>query len=222
MKKKTGYTLAEVLISLAVVGLIAAVLMPLVNKYKPDTTKVKYLKTYDSLVTVINTLSRSSNFYQVDEDGQGDAPFLNLNSVPVGDDTFGGDKEKLCELIGAFFSDDVSCKDDGSPRNYISVDDYAERNFVPNFRAKNGVEFFLTTNEFREGANLTGIQTDIYFDINGSRGKNCMYNENTCPKPDRFLLKVVETGQVNIEDPVGRFYHDTRMNWKLRDIPSNY
>ena len=49
-----------------------------------------------------------------------------------------------------------------------------------------------------------------------------MYNEDTCPKPDRFLLKVVETGQVNIEDPVGRFYHDTRMNWKLRDIPSNY
>ena len=43
---KKGYTLAEILIALAIVGVISAVMLPLVNKYSPDAEKVMYLKTY--------------------------------------------------------------------------------------------------------------------------------------------------------------------------------
>ena len=219
MKKSLGYTLAEVLISIAVVGLIAAVLMPLINKYRPDTTKILYLKTYDSLITTINTLANSPKFYPVDEENK-NSPFLNTSKVKLGDKEFGGDKEKLCELIGAFFSDDISCKTDNKPRDYVSNKDYKEDKFSPNFRAKNGVEFFLTTNEtLNDSGNVTDTTTDIYFDVNGvGKGKDCMYNKESCPKPDRFKLSVADTGRLSIKDPVGKFYFDNRINWKLKDI----
>lgn len=42
--KKKAFTLAEALIALGVVGIVAALMLPLANKTKPDAMKVKYLK----------------------------------------------------------------------------------------------------------------------------------------------------------------------------------
>ena len=43
--KRFGYTLAEVLIAIAIVGIVAGLLLPLANKFKPDTDKMMFLKT---------------------------------------------------------------------------------------------------------------------------------------------------------------------------------
>ena len=43
MKKKFGYTLAEVLIALGIVGFISAIMLPMINKVKPDPIKVTYI-----------------------------------------------------------------------------------------------------------------------------------------------------------------------------------
>ena len=44
--KKLAYTLAEVLITMTIIGIIAAVTFPMANKFMPDRNKVLYLKTY--------------------------------------------------------------------------------------------------------------------------------------------------------------------------------
>ena len=45
---KKAYTLAEVLICVGIVGVLAAILLPLANKYRPDSTKALYVKTFVS------------------------------------------------------------------------------------------------------------------------------------------------------------------------------
>ena len=41
--KRFGYTLAEALIALAIVGVVAAIALPMANKFMPDGNKILYL-----------------------------------------------------------------------------------------------------------------------------------------------------------------------------------
>ena len=57
MKKKFGYTLAEVLIALGIVGFISAIMLPMINKVKPDPTKVTYIKTFDAIMAATHEIA---------------------------------------------------------------------------------------------------------------------------------------------------------------------
>ena len=102
--KKSAYTLAEALIAIAIVGVIAAVGFPLVNKYKPDANKVMFLKTYDSLHTVLNELATNNALFPIVYQSGGQEynfdkiPFLNDSSVTVGGTTYSG-PTKLCDAL---------------------------------------------------------------------------------------------------------------------------
>ncbi len=61
--KQRAYTLAEVLIAVGIIGVLAAVMLPMVNKYKPDTTKILYLNTYDALAESISSAANNDAYY---------------------------------------------------------------------------------------------------------------------------------------------------------------
>lgn len=63
MKIKQAYTLAEILIALVIVAVIAAIMLPIANKFKPDQDKAMYLKTYDSLVYSVKSLQDNKIAY---------------------------------------------------------------------------------------------------------------------------------------------------------------
>ena len=47
--KKNGFTLAELLIAIGIIGIVAAVTAPQLNKLLPDENKSKVLKAYKAL-----------------------------------------------------------------------------------------------------------------------------------------------------------------------------
>ena len=62
--KKNGFTLAELLIALAVVGVVAALLAPTLQNLMPNNDKTKFLKVYDSIATAaVNILDNSELYY---------------------------------------------------------------------------------------------------------------------------------------------------------------
>lgn len=61
--KKNGYTLAEALIALGIVGVVAALMLPLMNKYKPDADKALFVRTYDSIVDATSSLVEDETIY---------------------------------------------------------------------------------------------------------------------------------------------------------------
>ena len=61
--KKKGYTLAEVLITIGIIGIISAIIMPAIGNAKPDKTKMMYLKVYDSLTTTVMNFVNDSSIY---------------------------------------------------------------------------------------------------------------------------------------------------------------
>ena len=236
--KKNGYTLAEVLVTLGVIGLIAAITGPLITKFTPDAEKIAYLKTYDMLSKTINEIARNQTFYPpIFEDENGlvnftNAPLLNLSEVKIGNITIDGNN-KIAKLFGYYTGlkklEEV---------NYIK-DDYQSEKYkeekAPDFITKDGAAIYMTTkkSEFvEEDGTKQDYQTEVYVDINGTdKGKNCLYDSTTCVKPDIFKFAITAAGEVIPADAMGNGYFKTRNSWKALknndiaeepDFPDNY
>ena len=61
--RKRGYTLTEALIALGIVGVVSALVLPFAKSCMPDSQKVVYLKTYDSIVSAVRSVSTSPSLY---------------------------------------------------------------------------------------------------------------------------------------------------------------
>ena len=92
--KNKGYTLAEALIAIGVIGVIAAVMLPMMNKFKPDEDKVLFIKTYDAIVEATSYLTNNGGekdiYPQIIEDikytkpnGETDTNTLDFTDAPL-------------------------------------------------------------------------------------------------------------------------------------------
>ncbi len=188
--KKDAYTLAEVLVAVGIVGVIAAVMLPLANKYKPDKNKVLYLKTYDAITQAVNDLTKNATVYPL-TDGEFDytkAPLSNWNSTTVSGITLPEGESKFCAALANSLNAKVNkCNENDADKRYFLLD--------------NGVQ--VKVNRFN-------ITVDLDGEDNGS---DCEYSE-TCKHPDIFYFEVARNGFVAVRDVAGMYYKKTRSNWK--------
>ncbi len=63
MKNLKGFTLAETMITLVVIGIIVAVIIPVMNNSKPDKNLIKFKKANETLYQTIQTLITSNKYY---------------------------------------------------------------------------------------------------------------------------------------------------------------
>ena len=89
---KKGFTLAEVMIVLTVIGVLTAILLPVARQSMPDENLMKFKKAHNTLGAVIRELVTSDKYYR---DGD-------LGIKPSGDlvdGTHEGDFSYFCETI---------------------------------------------------------------------------------------------------------------------------
>ena len=209
---KKAYTLAEVLICVGIIGVLAAILLPLANKFKPDSNKAIYIKTYDAIVDIVKSMASNNNLYPIidEEYNYIKAPLYNLVQVKIGGTAYGGDKAKFCQLFALNFPTvgTISCSKDAVTYSESSFDS-------PSFITSQGMGFIISTNTDL----TTSYQTDIYFDINGNeKGNNCLYDAEKCKNPDRFKLIVSGDGHVIPADPMGIEYLKSKTNWRKSEL----
>lgn len=100
--KKKGFTLAEILVSVSVVGIIAALTIPVITNVAPNNNKVLLKKSYFSFSKAINDMILDETNYPSTEVGTevGTSPAL---SVPRGFNytvaTTNGSTNKFCYLL---------------------------------------------------------------------------------------------------------------------------
>lgn len=209
--KKQGYTLAEVLITLGIIGILAAIMIPLANKFRPDTTKVAYLTTYDSLVTALNGIVNDTTLYPGLNTKR---PLVNTSAVEIDGIQIAAGANKLCRILNETLRSEANNIDfkinNACSDNYIDANFNATKDFSRDFTAKNGAQFKVGR------VFHTYYETDIYVDINGDEGNNCIYDAETCPNPDRFKFFVGANGKIVPADPMGIHYLETRTNLKVQ------
>ena len=215
MKKKLGYTLAEVLIALGIVGFISAIMLPVVNRIKPDPVKVMFITTYDAITNATHDLAANTGVYNI-IDGNGryqfdKAPLQNIEEVDIGGKTYGGTDAKYCEMLGLSLNiiGDMTCSD-------VPVT-YSDATFANNisFTGTNGVQYLVSTERSLASSN-TYYRSDVYIDVNGPEGKNCLYNSSTCKDPDRYHIAIAPNGTVLPADKIGTNHLKNRTDFTKR------
>ena len=208
--KKNGYTLTEAVIALGIVGVLASMIGPMVNKFKPDVNKVMFLKTYDSICEVVKNIVNNNILYPEPEDSITigeysiskdviiEYPLLDNSSVTWNGKSYPATPEgnKFCELLA-----------DGLNKTLDSKG-YSD------FYTPNGVHFKVTP-----ALDLVSstYKTTIEFDVNGEKSPNSPYKVEVT-NADQFTLYVTADGRVLPGDELAELYLNTRTNWKKQEL----
>ena len=216
---KKAYTLAEVLVTITIIGILSAVMLPLANKLKPDSNKALYLKTYDSLVQILNAVSSDTDLYpefwtyQNNNYDFTQLPLYNTTSdldLTEFPDIKGGN-QKLCSILAIGFGQTSECTNVASK---YSANTFSNKLAFTN---RQGVQFGIYSHIILNNTTQS-FDTQITIDINGNNKPNCKYS-TTCTKPDRFTFLVSPDGHVIASDVMGQAYLATRTNLRSK---SNY
>jgi len=182
MKNKlTAFSLGEVLVTLTIVGIIAALILPTIKHIKPDKQKMLFKKAYTNVERVVTELVNDNYLYPevADYDGLDYTDGVELNNK-----TYGG-VSKFCELfamkLNNISSDDIKCP-------YTSLTDNSAG--TPSFVTNDGIEFYIPNTSF-------ATDTTISIDINGEKKPNCKYSAE-CKTPDRFEIIVAADGKIKV------------------------
>lgn len=186
---KKGYTLAEALITLGIIGIIAALVVPAANKARPNENKIKFLQTYDAIETQIKNFASNTRYFptcQDFNDGNGtrcfpDYPLYNTSGGVV-DDRLDADGLPIGILISTPGSNrplpsnynpalNVPAPNGYNKLCYLLADamdgEVSLNNGVCTFSTPNGVSFAMTVIPNLRLVNAPFMVTNIAFNVEG-------------------------------------------------------
>ncbi len=202
MKKQRGFTLPELLITIGIVGIVAALLVPSLVKLRPDYNKVMYLKAYDALTTMTDAIARDQDIYHTKYfDGttgkQYDVKRYPLLDLSTGDKYQYSGASKLGNVLKEVLG--------------------GVGNSPADFNTKNGINWNISDSSVDFGASTVKFRNEVVIDVNGNKGPNAFYTPaNGISNPDRFKFYITSNGIVQPADKYGQMYLATRGDWLNR------
>ena len=191
IKKINAFTLAEVMVTLAVFGILAALLLPAIANVRPNKSKAMFKKAYYVAERMVFELVNDEDFYPTAGDTVG---FANTVMASYLGQTYGGEaeadaKKKFCML----FARKVNTTNDAV--NCIAANSTPTGGGTykaPSLMTTDGVAWYLPISKFENTETL-------YVDVNNVKTPNCAYNAATCKDPDIFAIKVEPDGKMYVE-----------------------
>lgn len=200
---KKGFTLQELLITMGIVGIVAALTIPAMVKMMPDRNKTMYMKAYNTLVNETeDIISDNSLFWDTGFDGNEFQTFGLLSSeqpevAPYSADEHCQNETKFPAIL--------------SHRLNIKVGPSYEET-TTTFTTNDGIDWsFETFEDPIDDGVAHGYRIDVTINVDPSDNNdshNCLYSAN-CTKPNQFKFEIDNNGGIRAADALGIAYLQT-------------
>ncbi len=201
MFSKRGFTLAEVLITLGIIGVVAAMTLPtLLQRYQKNLTVNRLKQTYSILLQAI----------QQSEAHNGELQYWDMGGLDDTQDVHGGDYEQNKIFYERYFKPYLkivkTCKPNSNEcwgENYKFLGDFPDN--YRNGSANNSYSVVLANGTIF-GVWARNTWTEIWVDINGPQ------NPNTAGKDVFFLMLLKDKGLIfyGLTEGADREYYKTQ------------
>ena len=200
MKKLKGFTIAETLVTLAIIGVVAAVVFPVLNDTKPNEEMIMLKKSYFNTARVISELINDEDLYpEYDEEAE-QSGFANSAAATYNSSSYSG-ASKFCNLFAAKLN----------AAGTVNCNARIGLNNGGNFRTLDGVVWSMPF------GNFSGKEY-IAVDVNGTKINNCSLQSSksgnvgglsACPEgkaPDQFVFEIDKYGALEVLGDVENEY----------------
>ena len=177
--KYFGFTLAEVIAAILVLGILAAILIHVITKVLPNKSKTMFQKAYYTTEKVTKELITNEGLYPSNKVLIG---FMNTTSVTYNGNTYNTPTTKFAQLFASV----------------LNISGTPNWNNEYNFTTNDGIVWSLPQTEFTKGGAVR-IHVDVIGgtqNTNSRKNPNCTYDATTCPNPDQFNIYVYNDGQM--------------------------
>jgi len=201
MKNKKGFTLSEVMVTMGILGILAAIIIPAVTKLTPDNNKVMFKKAYYTAEKAVSDLINDDSLYP-------SSSIANTTDTTPIVGVQQGFFNTVATGMGLPASNDKFCYFFSQRLNTVSANcTNATVAGVPayTFTTTDGVvwTYTLQATPFKMDA-TTYLTTDVLsVDVNGAKAPNCFTVAPTaCTAgvfPDRFRLRIRYDGKMGVD-----------------------
>lgn len=193
MKDKKGFTLAEVMITLGILGVLAAIIIPAVANVSPDVSRVMFKKAYSTLEKTVSNMINDDTSYPSEMTGTTTDTGRSVAQGLYYDTDVSG-ISKFCSLFSQSVNTvgNVDCTMTG-----------ASAAATPAFTTSDGIDWYLLGTTLSHDVPLAdNTYKLIVVDVNGSKKPNCG-EESTTPCtgstiPDRYQIGVRYDGKLRV------------------------
>ena len=182
MNKKKGFTLAETLVALAIIGVVVGIMLPVVNNSRPNQEMVMLKKAYYLAGKSISEIVNDEVLYPETDNDSG---LANTERVIYRGAPYQG-PTKFCGLLAAKMN--TTCNNNS-------------------FTTSDGMTWTVTNGSF---GNLVPIgapigTATIRVNVNPSDAE-CLDTVQNCTKPNTFEFRVSRNGNMSINGYLGESY----------------